>query len=208
MDAVFALLANHEVANLVRAIAWQVDQKFQTGMEAAYLEPHVSLKQSFEVHDLPGLEDYMQFLAASLPHIEIQINGLQALPAVIEGQESGILWFDLEQTDDLKALHARLNHELEARFGPTPAQHDGHTYHFHMTVALGCQPFEVFQAAAQAFSHHPITKIFKATELAMFVKYQPIGFPFRYFTYKRLLLGQAIDGPNNPSHAGFRSDPC
>jgi len=192
MEVVFALLANHEVANLVRAIAWQADQKYQTGMEAAWLEPHVSIKQSFEVHDLHGLEDYLQFLAASLPPIEIHINGLQAVPAVIDGQESGILWFDLEQTDTLKALHARLNGELEARFGPTPAQHDGPSYHFHMTVALGGQPFDVFQAAAQAFSHHPIPKNFKATELAMFVKYQPKGFPFRYFTYKRFLLEQAL----------------
>jgi 2'-5' RNA ligase len=199
MQAAFALLADHKVTNLVRKIAWQADQRFQTGMKAAWLEPHVSLKQSFEIQDFAGLEEYMQILAASLPPVVIHITGLQAVPATIDGQESGILWFEVEQTNELRTLHTRLNRELEARFGPTPAEHDGPSYHFHMTVALGGQPFEVFKAAAQALGTPPIELYFTATVLALFVQYQPAGRTSRYFTYKRLPLGQEFeDHPWDP----------
>ena len=33
MEAGFALLADQKIANLIRKIAWQADQKFKTGFE-------------------------------------------------------------------------------------------------------------------------------------------------------------------------------
>jgi 2'-5' RNA ligase len=145
MKATFALLANREVYNLVRKIAWEANRVFDIGIEVARLEPYVSLKQSFEVVDFEALEVYMGDLAASVQPFEIHLTKLQAIPFSFGDQETGILWLDVEQSDTLRGLHHRVNHELEARFGPTPATHDGDEYHFHMKVAIGSKPFQIFQ---------------------------------------------------------------
>ena len=189
MKATFALLANLKINNLVRKIAWENHRSHGIGFEVARLEPHVSLKQGFEVHDFESLEAYMTDLAASIPPFEIHITGIQAIPANIDSVETGILWFDIENTPNLRGLHNRLNRELESRFGPTPAEHDGEAYHFHMTIAMGGKPFEVYQSIANSFQSNPIDLRFKTVELAMFVYDEGARIDRRYMTYKILPLG-------------------
>lgn len=198
MEAAFALLADSKITNLIRKIAWEVDQKFQTGMDAARLDPHISLKQPFKVRDFPGLEAYMQDLAASITPFEIHITGIQAIPIQIGHCKSGILWLEMEQTEFLKRLHHRLNRELETRFGPVPAQYDGDSYHFHMTIAMGKQPLEVYQAAAKSLERPPINLRFNTTKLAMFIKKETVSLDGYFFTYKQLPLGQDFPSLQKP----------
>jgi hypothetical protein len=55
MKAALALLANTEVHNFVRSLAWALYQKYHLGLAATRLPPHVSLKQPFAVADLGAL---------------------------------------------------------------------------------------------------------------------------------------------------------
>ena len=56
MKATFALLANRDVHNWVRRLAWQIHQTYRTGTLHCRLPPHISLKQPFPVTDLTALE--------------------------------------------------------------------------------------------------------------------------------------------------------
>ena len=71
MKAALALLANTEVHNFVRQLAWTIHQKYHIGLETSRLPPHVSLKQPFAVSDLAALETYMRELADSITPVEV-----------------------------------------------------------------------------------------------------------------------------------------
>jgi 2'-5' RNA ligase len=189
MKATFALLADREICNLVRKIAWEVNRSHGIGLDVARLEPHVSLKQPFEVRDFAWLEAYMVDLAASIPPFDIHISGIQAIPTRIDKVETGILWFDIENSPYLGSLHHRLNRELERSLGPSPAEHDGEAYHFHMTIAIGRKPFHVFQSIANSFQPDPVNLRFQTKELAMFVYDDDFRLDQGYMTYKILPLG-------------------
>ena len=66
MKAVFALLTNTEIHNLVRKLSWDIHQKYRTGIEVCRLPPHISLKQPFDISDLELLVKYMAELAGSI----------------------------------------------------------------------------------------------------------------------------------------------
>jgi 2'-5' RNA ligase len=191
MKATFALLANTEVYNVVRKLAWDIHQKYRTGTLHCRLPPHISLKQPFAIADLAQLEAYMAELAetispfmAKLTHLQLEIGHFQAM-------EFGILWLDVEETDYLRQLHDRVNRELAQRFGNTQAAFDGADYHFHMTVMMGGQPVEVYRRLYQEIAEHRINLQFSVRELAMFVYDEPLGPQGEYLTYKILPIGKA-----------------
>src|SRR5437867_165882 len=96
MKATFALLANREVYNWVRKLAWEIHQKYRTGTQHCRLPPHISLKQPFRISDLTALEVYLNELARSLEPFEVDLADLQLVPTVFDGTEYGILWLDVQ----------------------------------------------------------------------------------------------------------------
>ena len=66
MKAVFALLTNTEIHNLVRKLSWDIHQEYRTGIDVCRLPPHISLKQPFDISDLDLLGKYMAELASSI----------------------------------------------------------------------------------------------------------------------------------------------
>lgn len=186
MRATFALLADREIHNLVRKLTWEAHRGYRTGTIDVRLPPHISLKQPFHVQDLGALEAYMDELAESITPLPVYLNELQLQSTVFQGAEFGLLWIDVRETQALRGLHDRLNQELEQRFGNTQADHDGPTYHFHMTVALGGQSFEVYQKLFSEILDHRIERQFTTRELAMFVYDEPFGPHGEYLPYKIL----------------------
>ena len=189
MKAAFALLANHEVHNLVRKLSWEIHQKYRTGTRHASLPPHVSLKQPFGIRDLSALENYMDELASSIQSFEVKLIELQVIPISFNGTAYGLLWIDVEETKELRSLHIRLNEELNQRFEHTPADFDGDTYHFHMTITMGGQPVEVYRKFYEEVPKPKINAQFTVKELAMFVYDEPIGPNSDYLCYRILPIG-------------------
>ena len=189
MKATFALLANTEVHNLVRKLAWDIHRKYHTGTDVCRLPPHVSLKQPFAISKLASLEEYMDELAKSITPFEVYLTELQLVPLRFEGTEFGLLWIDVQETETLRQLHNRVNEELSQRFGNTQADFDGMTYRFHMTVMMGGQPMDIYR---KLFSEIPNAKVdlrYTVHELAMFVYDEPMGPEGEYLTYKILPMG-------------------
>jgi len=189
MKAAFALLANIEVYNYVRKLAWEIHQKYQTDISICRLPPHISLKQPFEVSDFIALENYMSELAGSISPFDVNLTELQLIPIDIDGVDTAILWIDIQETNYLRQLHDRINQELEQRFNNTQAYADGASYHFHMSVAIGGQPIEVYQKVYDEIPDRVVNLKYTAHELSMFVYDEPIDLDGNYMTYKILPLG-------------------
>lgn len=190
MKATFGLLANTEIHNLVRKLAWEAHQKYRTGTIDCRLPPHISLKQPFPIVDLAALEAYMSELARSITPFEVHLTELQLEPLRFKGTEFGLLWIDVQEAQSLRQLHNRVNQELYQRFGDTQADYDGPTYHFHMTVTMGGQPLEVYQKLYSEITDRRLNLRYTVRELAMFVYDEPLGPHGEYLTYKILPLGE------------------
>jgi len=189
MKATFALLANTEINNFVRKLAWEIHRKYHTGTSVCRLPPHISLKQPFEISDLPTLESYMDELADSITPFEVKFTELQLVPSNIEGIDVGLLWLDVQETENLRQLHQQVNQELSQRFKNTQAAFDGEIYHFHMTVMFGGQPLEVYRKIYGDIADRRVNLHYMVNELAMFVYDEPLSLTGDYMTYKILPIG-------------------
>jgi 2'-5' RNA ligase len=190
MRVAFALLVDETAHNLLRKWALDAHRRFRTGFLAAHLPPHVSLKQPFPVHDLPPVEAYFDRLATSLVPISITLTRLDVRHTLLSPtEEHVILWADVRETPDLRALHERLNVELASQFGDTAAPFDGPGYHFHATVSLAVHPSGTQQALRQAYAATPIAYTFVATQLALFYYDDESFAPASYLTYKIARVG-------------------
>ena len=189
MKATLALLADTDVHNLIQKLAWEFHQKNRTG--TLRLPPHVSLKQPFGVANLAALEGYMDSFVQSIPPFDVTLTRLDVVSSFYEGTEYGILWADVQESDELRGLHNRLNEELTRRFGPVPAEHDGEAYHFHMTVMIGGQPLEVYRRFIGERENPVLNRSFTVHELAMFVYDEPLGQDSEYLCYKILPIGKS-----------------
>ncbi|MBX2997658.1 MAG: hypothetical protein KF893_04045 [Caldilineaceae bacterium] len=109
---------------------------------------------------------------------------------MFDGKDYGILWVDVQETDDLRQLHERVNAELRQRFGDTQAAYDGSAYHFHMTVMIGGQPLEVYRRLYTEIATPRVNLRYTARELVMFVYEEPLGPQGEYLAYKTLPLGK------------------
>jgi 2'-5' RNA ligase len=189
MKATFALLANTEVQNFVRKLAWGIHLKYKTGTNIFRLPPHISLKQPFEISDITALESYMMGLADSILPFEVNLTELQLIPTIIDGIEVGILWLDVQETENLRQLHQRVNQELGQRFNNTQAAFDGASYHFHMTVMMGGQPIDVYRKLYDEISDRMVNLKYTVRELALFVYDESLSLNGDYMTYKTLPIG-------------------
>jgi 2'-5' RNA ligase len=190
MRVAFALLVDETAHNTLRKWALDAHRRFRTGFLAAHLPPHVSLKQPFPVRDLTIVEAYFDRLATTLVPIPITLTCLDVRHTPLSTtHEHIILWADVTETPDLRALHERLNVDLCSQFGDTAAPFDGPAYHFHATVSLAIHPSGTQQAMRQAYAATPIAYTFVATQLALFYYDDDSCAPTSYLIYKIARVG-------------------
>lgn len=193
MKATFALLADTETHNLVRKLSWDVHQKYRTGIDVCRLPPHISLKQPFDVSGLDALSAYMTELAQGLKPFQTLLSHLELIETTMDGLHTGILWLNMQATESLRQLHEWVNRELTARFGNIPVEFDGAEYHFHMTVAIGGQPFETYRKILDEFKDRLVDLPCTVREMVMFVYDERTAVNAGYMTYKILPLGTRKD---------------
>lgn len=182
MRVTFALLSDYKIHNLMRKIAVDINKKYKVGFMGAQVPPHISLKQPFIVSDLIKAEEYFDELAATIKPIDIFVPEVY----VWISEQMGGIFFDVQETSELRNLHNRVNSELKERFGNTDAAFDGDAYHFHATIALGgSAPIESY---SKYFSQieKSVKMNFTANEIVMF--YNENNENGSFITYKILPL--------------------
>ncbi|MGB8643745.1 MAG: 2'-5' RNA ligase family protein [Anaerolineae bacterium] len=188
MKAGFALLVDDPAHNLMRNLAIEIDAKYQTGLIAARLLPHISLKQPFPIQDLSALAGYFDQLAATLRPVPVALKQVEVLVSPDENTP-GIVWLDVEESNELRDLHNRLNRELAARFENTAAPFDGPEYHFHATVTYAGQPAAVYRQIHSEYDRQPVGYTFTANRIGLFYSIEAEGKAEAYVSYRIYGLG-------------------
>lgn len=187
MKATFVLLANIEAENLGKRILLDAHKIGGVGFESSRLPLHVSLKQPFTINSLEEIEGYFDEMVKKLHPFTIRLTDLDVIPSDVFGIASGLLWLNVEETSALREAHNMLNCELEQRFGCCEADYDGERYHFHMTIAIGGKPFQIYEE-----TYRQLIKIYDQThvfhEIALLYYDDEAIKPGTYFCYKRAKL--------------------
>jgi 2'-5' RNA ligase len=181
MKAGLALLTDRTVENAVSRLAWDINQRWQTGLMARAYPAHISLKQPYEIGDrLVEMVAFMARFAASIPPLPIELRELYAW--------ENVLGIDVRGTPALRTLHNRLNRELPPIFGDVRADFDGDAYHFHMTVAMGGASADTYKAIFASCTDIILPSAFTARELGLFTGYQKNDGGWQYMLHTVLPL--------------------
>lgn len=176
-----ALLTDRTVENAVNHLAWNINQRWQTGLTARAYPAHISLKQPCEIGDrLVEVEAFAARFAASIPPLLIELRALYVW--------ENVLAIDVCETPALRALHNRLNRELPPIFGDVRADFDGDEYHFHITVAMGGASADTYKTIFAACADIVLPSAFTARELGLFTGYQKNDGVWQYMLHTVLPL--------------------
>jgi 2'-5' RNA ligase len=189
MKAGLVLLIDDTMHNMLRRVAYELHRDYRLGFHGALIPPHISLKQPFQIADLDALEAFFDEFTAGITPFEVMLDGVEVLPASGPTGDTGLVWVAVRESPVLRGLHDRLNVELAARFTNTAADFDGPSYRFHITIATGGQPPEVYQRIASELQ--PPRLPHRTTIRKMLLCYidDDSFAPGTYITYKTLTLG-------------------
>jgi 2'-5' RNA ligase len=157
------------------------------------LPAHVSLKQPCLVHDLERFEAYFEALARRIEPQQLRFDGF-----VFWGDaEQGVVSARVVASPQLRQLHARLNTELEHAFGGTQADHDGDSYEFHLTIAIGASRADLLPQLRTELPTWRLDEVAESSRLALFIyeestRPDPLYGVREYGTYKILPLRPKI----------------
>lgn len=194
MKATLALSVDWQTHNLARSLAWQLHTMYGLSLDVCRLPPHVSLKQPFPIPSLEPMERYASALCPQIPSEPLRFSQVEAF-APDPASDILIVWFAVVEPPWLRALHTRLNTDMEALFGNMVALFDGEAYHFHLTVAIGPVEPPTRAAIIAAYHRQPLTLVASPTALALFVYDDAPGRPPEYITYQVLPLASASQSP-------------
>jgi 2'-5' RNA ligase len=142
MFACFALLLDDEAHNLIRKILHKVLSEGKYGIESALLPQHISLKQSFYISDIQEVEDYFDRFVKEISSFEITFNKVDLINIGSKGNESQVLWVDIEDNMHLSNIHNKLNSELLSQYSVPMSGFDGPEFHFHSTLTYGYNQYQ------------------------------------------------------------------
>jgi 2'-5' RNA ligase len=128
----YTILLADDAHNFARSIQAELYERYDASERTLLLEPHVTIKQPFEVADEQPFTRYFERLAAELEPFDLVLRGF----GFFEGDET-VVFVDVEQDPRLKQLQRRVLADL-AEHGVEPAMFENDEpvpYHFHATLA-------------------------------------------------------------------------
>lgn len=190
MKAGITILADYELQNYTRKIAYELSQNYGVDFFAALYPAHISLKQPFTCEDLARLEAYCDELAAQIAPFPVELDEFYAA----EWEGNGILGLRVVETRTLRELHNRLNRQLSQLFSDTSAPFDGDAYRFHLTIEMGeIAGFNPYMAYYESLADKEVHLSLRAEQLGLF--YSAGEEQNRYMLYKVIpLSGQSRPG--------------
>ncbi len=182
MKCTFALLVDEKIHNFIRKKAVEMHSETGCGFYAAQLQPHISLKQPFEIDDLKKAEDYFDRLSKSIKPFSITVG-----PTFVW---KNLFALDVVENSELRKCHNKINRELKELFENTHALHDGDSYAFHATISIDRKDDSVFSEIYEKVKDETVSLEYTADKIVMFYydddKYEDGTF----ITYKINELGE------------------
>lgn len=188
MKVCFALVADMKMHNYARKLAFEINEKYDTGFIAARLPQHITLGPVFEVEDIKALEEYFDFIVDKMAPLEVTFKNIDLKLFGDEDEGLGVLWMDIKESNELRELHNRIYKDIEEYSWKAETWSSDEVYHFHSTIALGQQPQAVYKEIYRHIEDKAINHTCIIDEIAMFCTTEGDGKMGSYITYKILPL--------------------
>lgn len=177
-----AILTDGKIHNIARDITFNLNKKYNTGIESALLPQHISLKQSFPYEgDVYKIEEYIERFCSNIKPFKIFVERVEINSL---GKESILAWLKIRESNELKNIHMKLCKELKSEFGIEPLGFDGEQWKFHSTLAFSkvneCYKNELIYE----YDNKDISMEFEAKEIVMFCSMGDGSKASEYFSLK------------------------
>ena len=111
----------------IRNICKEINQKYSLSEVSYTLPQHISLKTSFYYEDYNDVINYIRRVLSNISPLTVNISGISKI-------NNGVIWFDIEETKELRNVHNLLNNELINKYNIPLIRFDGDHFKFHSTL--------------------------------------------------------------------------
>ncbi|MCH4886273.1 2'-5' RNA ligase family protein [Acidaminobacter sp. JC074] len=163
-----ALLTDDLIQNKSRKIVFDLSQKYDIDTMSSRLPQHISLKQSFEIDKIDEIENYFDQLSKSMKPFSVVLNKIDLCLINNDSINKQILWYEIEESENLWTLHNKLNRELLDLFEIPMNGYDGDTFKFHSTIAYESNKEDLFVRYLENLKNRDESISFDVTKIALF----------------------------------------
>ena len=121
------LVFNEIDGDYVRNICKEINKKYNLSEVSFTLPQHISLKTSFYYENYNEVVNYIKDLLSNVSQLSVNVIGISKI-------NNGVIWFDIEETEELRQMHNLLNNELLNKYNIPLIKFDGNNFKFHSTL--------------------------------------------------------------------------
>ena len=145
-----AALLEDDIQNEIRRHVNKINRENNVSVKASLLPQHISLKISFNTDRIEKLEQYFDNIEIE-NEIFIESNGIELLEQPENGNNSGLIWININENKELRNLHNKLNNDLPKILDISNSWIDGDYFRFHSTIIMGNRNYEEYQIIYKSF---------------------------------------------------------
>ena len=121
------LVFNKKEEEYIRNICKKINEKYNLSEVSYTLPQHISLKTSFYYENYNEAINYIKDVLSNISQLSISVIGISKI-------NNGVIWFDIEETKELRNIHNMLNSELLNKYNVPLIKFDGDNFKFHSTL--------------------------------------------------------------------------
>lgn len=183
-----AILTDSKIHNIARNITFNLNKKYNTGIETALLPQHISLKQSFPYDgDINEMTEYIQEFCLNLKPFKISIEEVEIN---LFGDRNIIGWLKVRESKELREIHRKLCIGLEEKFKIKPLGFDGEGWKFHSTLTYAELNENCIKELMAEYNNKEMYMEFEAKEIVVFCCVDDYTKTSEYFSLKIFNIGK------------------
>lgn len=111
----------------IRKICKRINEKYGLREVSYTLPQHISLKTSFYYEEYKEVINHIKNVLYNTFPLSVTVTGISKI-------NNGVIWFEIEETQELRNIHNLLNNELLSKFNIPLIKFDGEKFKFHSTI--------------------------------------------------------------------------
>ena len=111
----------------IRNVCREINKEYDLSELSFTLPQHISIKTSFITDNYIEVKEYIKEILKNQKRFNIRIIGITKI-------NNGVIWLDIEETEELRNVHNLLNTKLKEKYNIPLSGFDGEKFHFHSTL--------------------------------------------------------------------------
>jgi len=178
-----AALLEDDIQNEIRRHVNKINRESNVSVKASLLPQHISLKISFNTDRIEKLEQYFDNIEID-NEIIIESNGIELLEQPENGNNSGLIWVNINENKELRNLHNKINNDLPKILDINNSWMDGDYFRFHSTIIMGNRNYEEYQIIYKALLNDYGEFKTQIKKIALFCSHETKITPGTFYQYK------------------------